>query len=59
MEAGEQPGGALRLLHALAGQLDVRGALEARFEVPGGLAVPPEDDARSPRLPAQLWSSAT
>ncbi len=53
-QSGEQPGGPPRLQHALLGQLDVRGALEARFEVPGGLAVSPEDDARTSRLPAQL-----
>ena len=58
-QPGEQPGRPLRLQYSLAGQLDVGGALEARFEVPGRLAVPPEDDARSSRLPAQLGSSET
>ncbi|GFE16983.1 hypothetical protein Sgleb_50300 [Streptomyces glebosus] len=40
-EGGEQPGGAPRLGDARLGQLDVRGALEAALQIPGGLAVAP------------------
>ncbi len=52
-EPGEQSSRPLGLEDALVGELDVRRALEPRFEVPGGLAVPPEDDARPGPDPAQ------
>lgn len=44
-QAREQPGGPPRLGEAGLRQLDVRAALEAALQIPGRLAVPPQDDA--------------
>jgi hypothetical protein len=43
-ERGQQPGGAAGLGDTGLRQRDVGAALEAALQVPGGLAVPPEDD---------------